>query len=40
MKEDREKKADAVIGTILHRRSIRRFDSRQIEENILQKILI
>lgn len=28
-----------VMNTILHRRSIRRFDSRQIEESALQEIL-
>lgn len=28
-----------VMNTILHRRSIRRFDSRQIEEDALQQIL-
>ena len=39
MKEKMEKKADAVLSTILHRRSIRRFDSRQIEEGTLQRIL-
>ena len=28
-----------TIKTILHRRAIRRFDTRQIEENVLQQIL-
>ena len=28
-----------ILQTILHRRSIRRFDMRQIEEETLQKIL-
>ena len=28
-----------ILQTILHRRSIRRFDTRQIEEETLQKIL-
>ena len=28
-----------VIQTILHRRSIRRFDARQVEEEALQQIL-
>lgn len=34
-----EDQKNAVLETILHRRSIRRFESRQIEENALRQIL-
>ena len=39
MGSTKHEKADIVLDTILHRRSIRRFDSRQIDETDLQKIL-
>lgn len=34
-----ESKKNAVLETILHRRAIRRFETRQIEESALQQIL-